>query len=195
MKTNTLIVSEEALINILNGFAKDIEHNENEYLVSIVMKRKLEKDHKKNYSIAFETKSGYHDNRVNFTATTIEFKKILMESLEKNTPIDFALIEGTIQNHSDIAYAFQVKRFIPTNFKDLDNQLLEYINKVVSKYKPGDASLIVVPLIKTDELIPINIKYLRDNLIMPNDSFGGIFLLTASDNSGLPLIIKLWAKE
>lgn len=194
MKTNSLIVSEEVLINVLKEFSKEIEHNESEYLVSIAMKRKLEKDHNKSFCIAFEAKVGNHNNRRNFTATTEEFKDLLKNSLEENTPIDFALVEGTVTNHSEEAFAFQVKRFFPKSMIDIDIQLLNFIHKVVNKYKPGDASLIIVPLIKTSELVPINLSYLIANINVPADSFGGIFLLASQKDSIIPSVIKIWSK-
>lgn len=195
MKTNSLIISEEALLSVLREFSDEIKHNENEWLVSIFMKRKLEKDHQKSYCIAFEARADVNDKREYFTGSPEEFKEILGKSIKEDTPIDFGLVEGTVQKHTSTAFAFQVKRFIAKEKKDINQQLLKYINKVLAKYKPGDASLIIIPMINTEELVLLDIDYLIDNLEIPTESFGAIFILTPSSKSESPQLRTLWRRS
>jgi len=195
MKANSLIISEEALLSVLREYSAEIQHNDNEYMVSIFMKRKLEEDHQKPYCIAFEARSDVNDKRDYFVGTAEEFKNILKNSINEDTPIDFGLVEGTVQKHADTAFAFQVKRFIGRDKQNINKQLLNFINETVAKYKPGDASLIVIPMIDSDETVPLDINYLIGNIRVPHNSFGAVFMLIPDLETETPLIKRLWVRK
>lgn len=178
-KHNVFIVDEGPLIAAIRKYGKGAMSKDYEYAVSIHMKRKLEEINKEQYSIVFDIKPGKIDPRRNFHPTPEETNQILREMLLEDTPVDFGLIKGTIDKHAESAYAFQVKKFIGRSTKTFNQDLLDYIHKILARYKPGEASLIVLPDLKKNlsDLAPVDVDFLRKNIAVPEGSFLGVFIM------------------
>lgn len=193
-KHNVFITEEAPLITAISKYGKGADSKDYEYAVSVYMKRKLEEIYKEPFCIAFDTKPGKRDARRNFNPTPEETIQILREMLLEDTPVDFGLVKGTIDNHADSAFAFQVKKFLGQSKDTFNKDLLEYIHLVLNKYKPGEASLIVIPSLENNPVnhnqsVQINIDFLRKNIIVPKESFQAIFVLIYDNQA---IIKQLW---
>ena len=193
-KHNVFIIDEEPLLNVIRKYGKGAESKDYEYAVSIYMKRKLEEIYGESFCIVFDLKPGKSDPRRNFTPTPEETNKILREMLQEDTPVDFGLVKGTVGQHAESAFAFQVKKFIGESMETFNQDLLDFIHTILGKYKPGEASLIVVPSLKdiptnAGQFVPIDIDFLRKNIVVPDGSFLGVFLFLYN---GSAIIKQLW---
>jgi hypothetical protein len=193
-KHNVFMIDEAPLIDAIKKYGKGAESKDYEYGVSIYMKRKLEEQYKEPFCITFEVKPGKIDIRRQFKASAEEVHKILREMLQEDTPVDFGLVKGTIDNHEESAFAFQVKKFLGDANGTYNQELLSYIHKVLGKYRPGEASLIVLPSLKnvpvnTGKNIQVDIEYLRKNIVVPNGSFQAVFILVYDNKA---IIRQIW---
>lgn len=193
-KHKVFIIEEAPLLEAIRKYGKGAKSKDYEYAVSIYMKRELEEIYKEQFSIVFDTKPGVKDSRRNFSTTPEETNKILREILQEDTPIDFGLVKGTIDNHAETGFAFQVKRFLGQSKDTFNEDLLKYINKILSRYRPGEASLIIVPGLhdipaNQNQSAQIDIDYLRKNIIVPEGSFQGVFILIYNSKV---IIKQLW---
>lgn len=180
-KHRVFIIDEGPLIEAISKYGKGFESKDYEYAVSIYMKRTLERMYKKSFCMVFDLNNKDNDNRRVFSPTPEETIKILREKLLENTPVDFGLVSGTVSNPSGEAFAFQVKKFLIKSTANVNDRILEYINKVLAKYRPGETSLIVIPSLESKddsiELPKLNIKMLREKIVVPKDSFKGVFIM------------------
>lgn len=193
-KHNVFIIDEEPLIAAISKYGKGAKSKDYEYAVSIYMKRKLEEAYKEPFCIVFDTKPGKRDTRRNFKPTPEETIQILREILQEDTPIDFGLAKGTIDNHADSAFAFQVKKFLGQYKNTFNEDLLKYIHKILDKYKPGEASLIIVPGLENNpsnhnQSAQVDVDFLRNNIIVPEGSFQAVFILIYDNQA---VIKQLW---
>lgn len=193
-KNNVFIIDEQPLLAAISKYGRGANSKDYEYAVSVYMKRKLEKDYNEPFCIVFDVKPGKNDLRRNFNPTPEETIQILREVLLEDTPVDFGLVKGTIDDHSKTAFAFQVKKFIGQSKENFNRDLLIFIHKVLNKYRPGEASLIIVPNLadnpsNKNQSVQVDIDLLRKNIIVPAGSFQGIFVLLYSNQA---YIKQLW---
>lgn len=193
-KHNVFMIDEAPLIEVIKKYGRGAESKDYEFAVSIYMKRKLEEQYKEPFCITFEVKPGKMGIRRQFKASAEEVHKILREMLHEDTPVDFGLVKGTIDKHEESAFAFQVKKFLGYANDTYNQELLSYIHKVLGKFRPGEASLIILPSLKN---IPINsgkniqveIEYLRKNIVVPKGSFQAVFILVYENKA---IIRQIW---
>lgn len=195
-KHDVFIIDEASLIAAISEYGKGADSKDYEYAVSVYMKRKLEEIYKAPFCIVFDTRTDKKDARSNFNPTPEETNKILKEMLQEDTPVDFGLVKGTIDEHSKTAFAFQVKKFIGQSRDTFNNDLLAYINRVLKKYRPGEASLVVVPGLhdnpnNKNQSVQIDIDLLRKNIIVPRGSFQAVFILLYNNQA---IIKQIWPK-
>lgn len=193
-KHKVFIIDEVPLLEAIRKYGKGTESKDYEYAVSIYMKRKLEEIYKEQFSIVFDTKPGLKDSRRNFNPTPEETNKILREMLQEDTPVDFGLVKGTIDKHAESAFAFQVKKFLGQSKDTFNQDLLDYIHKILKKYRPGEASLVVVPGLKDtpdnqNQIANVDIDFLRKNIIVPEGSFQGVFILLYDNKA---IVKQIW---
>lgn len=173
------ITTEEALLSAVRKYGNGPDSKDYEFMVSIHMKRNLERANNAPYIIAFDLKDNTRDVRRIFTPTPEETIKIVRTVLKEDTPADFALFKGTIDEHEEFGHAFQVKRFIAKSYKNFNEDLLNYLTKTVNKFRPGEVSLIVIPELG-DEVkereAKIDFEYLKKNLEVPAESFIAVFV-------------------
>lgn len=176
---NVFIVDEGPLIAAIRKYGKGVSSKDYEYAVSIHMKRKLEANYKEPFCIVFDLKPGIIDPKRNFNPTPEETNRVLREMLQEDTPVDFGLVKGTVDKHEESGFAFQVKKFIGRSKENFNQDLLDYIHKILAKYKPGEASLIVLPDLEKNpsDLAPVNVDFLRKNIVVPKGSFMGVFVM------------------
>lgn len=184
-KHSVFIIDESPLIEAISKYGKGYDSKDYEYAVSIYMKRKLEQIYKEPFCIVFDLNNKGADSRKVFKPTPEETIKILREKILEDTPVDFGLVRGTVSNPSKEAFAFQVKKFLVKSVKDIDNvnhDLLEYINKVLARYRAGETSLIIIPSVEpidgvVSDLPKLDIKMLRDKVTVPENSFKGVYIM------------------
>jgi len=181
-KHRVFIIDEAPLIEAISRYGKGYKSKDYEYAVSIYMKRKLEEIYDTQFSIVFDVKDNNSDIRRTFKPSSEETIQILRNTLREDTPIDFGLVKGTVDNPSKEGFAFQVKKFLAIPSKNINEDLLNYINKILAKYRPGEVSLIVIPSVETDETYPIDlikldVEMLRKEIKVPKKSFKGVFIM------------------
>lgn len=193
-KHKVFIIDEAPLLETIRKYGRGADSKDYEYAVSIYMKRKLEEDYKEQFSIVFDIKPRVIDSRRKFTPTKEETNQILREMLQEDTPVDFGLVKGTVDKHAETGFAFQVKRFYGQSKDTFNKDLLIYINKILNKYRPGEVSLIIVPGLQDiptnqNQMVQIDIDFLRKNIVVPKESFRGVFILLYNNKA---IIKQLW---
>jgi hypothetical protein len=197
VKKNTFIVEERPLIEVLRKFGKGPESKDYEYMVSIYMKRKLEESYNEPFCISFEVKKGKLDPRRSFTATSEELNEIIRNQLEEDTPMDFGLVKGAIEKHDPSGFAFQVKKFIGNSVLTFNEDLVNYINQLFKKFRPGEVNLIILPSLSpklkgkngSDINVALDWNLIKSKISPVKDSFLSVFILTYDNR---PIIKQLW---
>jgi len=193
-KSKKFIIDEKTLIETIKKYGKGIDSKDYEYAVSILMKRKLEASYHTQFSICFEIKPGVDGPARIVNPTAEDTIQILREMLNEDTPVDFGLVKGTVDNHSEEAFAFQVKRFDGPSKETFNKDLLEYLHKVLNKFRPGETNLVVIPRLQENpsnqgQSVNLDVKFLKNNLAVPKQSFLSIFILFYDNRSR---VIQLW---
>lgn len=189
-RQQVFIIDEVTLLEAIRKYGKGVWSKDYEYAASIWMKRFLENRFNEAYSIVFSFKPGRNEAHRNFNPTPEETIKILREQILEDTPVDFGLVKGSVDNHLDSAYAFQVKRFHGKSFLNFNQDLLKYIHKILNSFRPGDVSLLIIPDVNNSvDSLPIDINYLRINISVPLESFQGVYIMLFNKE---PIVIQLW---
>lgn len=191
-KHNVFLISEDALKDFLRKFGKGPDSKDYEYSIALYMMENLQRANGGTYSIVFDLKDGKTDVRRTFKPTPEETNEILRGLISQDTPVDFGLVRGTIDKHDPYAFAFQVKRFIGNSVENFTKELLNYLEKITKKYRPGEVSLIVIAELSDDleELkANIDINFLKRNIRVPQSSFIAIFILTYDEK---PKLFQIW---
>lgn len=180
-----LYISEKSLVEYLNFYGKGADSLDYEIAVCVWVKRLFESNGKRNYCFAFELEQPLDRIMPNFDSGNPLHIKQVLDSRKSNTPADFYLVKGSVKNREDKGIGFQLKQFgkgVKSNFID---RLIEYLNKILSKYRPGEVGLIVVLDVDTNldhlerstlEKKGILIR-LFDKVKVPPKSFKKIFLM------------------
>ncbi|MBI3619832.1 hypothetical protein HY214_01665 [Candidatus Roizmanbacteria bacterium] len=141
-------------------------HNSKDYelAISIWIKGLYEKNSKSKspYCVAFELKEELNKTNPKLDPMNIDHVKDIIENRRKqDTPLDFILVKGNVSSNPKTGWGFQLKRFGKNIKQNFEQELVNYVNKLLQKTQPGEAGLIVIP--EADEnLQPVEIKELKD---------------------------------
>lgn len=204
MKFPVIYFEEQPIIDYLKLYGYGHNSKDYELAVSIWIKRFYEKSSKTNspYCVAFELKEELTKTNPNFDSTNIEDVKDVIENRRReDTPLDFILVQGTAFSKPTTGWGFQLKRFGKNIKRNFEQELVDYINKLLKKNQPGEAGLIVIP--EADEnLQPIEVQELKNvglkteritQKLKPNaNSYKLIKFLNITDSE--MLLTELWPK-
>lgn len=141
-------------------------HNSKDYelAISVWIKRLYEKQSKSKspYCVAFELKEELDKTNPDFDPMNIDHVKDILENRRRqDTPLDFILVKGDVSSKPNTGWGFQLKRFGKNIKENFEQELVNYVNKLLQKTQPGEAGLIVIP--EADEnLQPVGIQELKD---------------------------------
>lgn len=182
-------------------------HNSKDYelAISIWIKRLYEKNSKSSspYCVAFELQEELKKTNPFFDPTNIaDVKDVIENRRREDTPLDFILVKGTAFSKPTTGWGFQLKRFGKNIKRNFEQELIDYINKLLKKNQPGEAGLIVIP--EADEnLQPIEMQELKNiglktkritQKLKPNtNSYKLIKFLNITDSE--MLLTELWPKQ
>jgi len=182
-------------------------HNSTDYelAISIWIKRLHEKNSKSKspYCIAFELKEELNKTNPDFDSMNIDHVKDIIENRRRqDTPLDFILVKGDVSSGPKMGWGFQLKRFGKNIKQNFEQELVNYVNKLLQNTQPGEAGLIVIPEadknlqpVETQELkgIGLRIKNISQQLKTNGNSYKLIKFLS---NSGSKIVLtELWPNQ
>lgn len=160
-----VIYFEEApIIEYLRLYGHGYNSRDYELAICVWIKRLYEKNSNdgRPYCVAFELKEKLRRTNPSFNPTNIsEVKDVIENRRREDTPSDFILVKGVASSKPKTGWGFQLKRFGKKIKQNFEQELVNYINKLLQKSRPGEVGLIVIP--ESDEnLQPIEIKELKN---------------------------------
>jgi len=184
-RRSVLFIDEKPLINYLDFYGKGAGSLDYEIAICIWVKRMFENAGKRKYCVAFELEEPLERIMPNFDSGNPRHIKHVLDYRKSNTPADFYIVKGFAGRHEDKGLGFQLKRFGIGIKSSFAGRLVDYLNKVLLRYRPGEVGLIVIidadPNLDPSELstlqksgIPIE---LFDKVKVPVKSFRKVFLM------------------
>lgn len=182
-------------------------HNSKDYelAISVWIKRLYEKHSKSKspYCIAFELKEELNKTNPDFDPMNIDHVKNIIENRRRqDTPLDFILVKGDVSSKPNTGWGFQLKRFGKNIKQNFEQELVNYVNKLLQKTQPGEAGLIVIPEadedlqpVETQELknIGLKTKKISQQLKTEGNSYKLIKFLSKSGSK--IVLTELWPKQ
>ena len=194
-KHGVFLISEDYLRDFLIKYGKGPDSKDYEFVAALYMIENMQKANGGTYTAVFDLKDGRADIRRAFKPSPEETEQIMRNLLKEDTPVDFGLVRGTVDDHEKYALGFQVKRFIGKSVGAFTEDLLKYIEKIANRYRPGEINLVVIAELdgNLEKLkASVNTKRIKDEIIIPQDSFIGIFVLTHDGEK--PSLVQIWPK-
>ncbi len=140
-----VFVERSTIRDFLRKFGHGPGSKDYELVIAIVLSKFFEDLWKSPTLIGFELKK----NKTNLvpkksTFSAAEIETVFRSYLESATPVDIAIVKGTLTDHESKGPAFQLKRFGKNPNEKSTQDLIRFINNIPNKYAKTPVSLLLV---------------------------------------------------
>lgn len=181
----------ETIRDFLRGHGRGPMSKDYELAVAVLLHRFCEDQTKKPCVIGLKLQDKFVKDLPDLGHLTLDqMKDILRKLVDEDSPLDIAIAEGTTKEvgGNRKGYAFQLKRF-GRNPKANDNAaLIDYLNGMVKKYAPVEASLFVI----LESPVEIDLQLVQKSLKTENYPFNRIMYLMKPNDINTYYVGELW---
>ena len=195
MKYKIFYIDDKILAEYLSKYGRGPRSKDYEYTISLYARSYFENKLGENLVIAFEQNNKNHKYPDFFTPNLEQLREILNLYNEEKTPVDFLLAPTISGNFTGYAYPFQIKRFFMNPKDNTAEELATYINKKANNYYSEDVSLIIVPILVSQEIDQkgFNIQDLVNKLNIHKNTIRALYIFQLFD--GIPNFTLVWKQE
>jgi len=186
MKKKLVYFPEWVIVDYLSNYKGTLQTTTNiEMLGALAMIKFCERQFVSKCTIGFDIQER-HERELPNTGQISEkdFDTLVKEKIKTDSPIDFSIGKPDTKHRMD----FQMKRFGKTNRQKTSQDLIDYINKLATKYGKTGCNLVI--LLESCAINPVEVS---EKISIENYPFDKIILLNQEDAKYIDYT-GIWAK-